>query len=173
MISKDDSLVARVQTSYQKLATAAATLNTASDQLGQVVLELDAAIKTLNLGVSSWFRFSHGESPDGLFYSYDEIGYDKVGGRWGIAIKSVSARADDPDPGELVDVWQFNDAPRRLRIEAVGKIPELLENLIKDADATAKEINEQLKLSQELTAAIQAIAKKADKDPQKQLVGRR
>ena len=32
----------------------------------------------------------------------------------------------------------FNDAPRALRIEAVEKLPELFENLIKEAAATIR-----------------------------------
>lgn len=156
MTPKDNSRISRVQTSFQKLTTAAASLNTISDQLGKVVVELDESLKTLNLGISSWIPFRQWEDiPD---YSYDEVGYAKIGGKWGIGIRSRSGDYHDPDQ-ENIEAWLFKDAPRALRIDAIDKIPELLEKLIDDADSTVKRINEKLRMSQELATAITTVAK--------------
>lgn len=165
MTSKDDSLVSRAQTSYQKLATAATTLNTVSDQLGKVVVELDAALKRLNLGIASWVDFRSWESPDGGDFSCDQIGYARIGGKWGIAIRSISGNYSFGE--ETIDgEWLFNDAPRALRIKAIDKIPELLESLIKDVAATTKAVSEKLKQSQELATAIKTVANASGKPPE-------
>jgi len=157
MTSKDDSPISRAQTSYQKLATVAANLNTASDQLGKIVAELEAALKSLNLGISSWVTFCEwGELPE--WYSSD-VGYDKVDGKWGIAIRSCGGDVANPQDDWTSDVWLFNDAPRALRLQAIDKIPDLLEKLVKDAVAFTDQINDKLKQSRELSTAISAVAK--------------
>lgn len=151
MGSKDESLVSKVQTSYQKLATAASTLNTASDRLGKVVAELDTALKGLNLGITSWLDFSTWE--EGAEWATDQIGYTRIGGKWGIAIRKISGNyqyGEDTIHGE----WLFSDAPRALRITAIDRIPEFLEKLVTDVEATTKRVNEKLKESHELAEAI-------------------
>jgi len=163
MTSKSDSPISRAQTSYQKLTTAAANLNTASDQLGKIVVELEAALKSLNLGISSWVSFSAWQ--DGSDWSSDDIGYAKIDGKWGIAIRSISGNYDFPEGGEKTGEWPFNDAPRALRIHAIDKFPDLLEKLVKDAVAFTDQINNKLKQSKELSTAINGVAKGTDRPP--------
>src|SRR5579863_3510478 len=98
MTSKDEPILpkaaqtalqkARVQRSYEKLTAAAVSLNSVSDQLGRVVVELDAALKILNLGITSWIHFRSWSND--VEHSSDQIGYARIGGKWGIAIRSVS-----------------------------------------------------------------------------------
>jgi len=156
MPSTDESLITKVQAAYQQLSAAAITLNSASDELGKSVAALDAALKRLNLGITAWVTVDDYDCPD-PFYRADQVGYDKIGGKWGIGLRTISGNYTDPEH-ESSQEWLFNDASRSLRVAAVEKIPELIEELTKAADATTKKINEKLKQAKELAAAINAIA---------------
>ena len=58
-------------------------------------------------------------------------------------------------------MWLFNEAPRWMRAEAVGKIPDLLEALVKQAEDTTKKIKERTTQVQELAAAMSKAADEA------------
>lgn len=158
MPSSGDSLSAKVQSSYRQLSTVASDLNAASDELGKPVADLDAALKKLNLGVSVWMHLRGNDDRDGSYWS-DDLGYSKVGGKWGIALRSVKGDVNWPDE-ERVEAWLFNDAPRELRVQAIGKIPELLDKLNEKAVETAKKIRERLADAQQLAAAVKEAADK-------------
>jgi hypothetical protein len=164
MSSKKETLISKAQKSYQELATVARNLNTASDRLGKIIVELDEALKALNLGISSWVSFNYWEDAN-LDFSCDQVGYSKVGGKWGIAIRSSSGNLNWQEDTTQDGPWLFNDAPRKLRIEAIGKIPELLETLVKEVVATTTKINEKVRESQELAKAISVLASSKDKPP--------
>ncbi len=152
-MAPDESRFTNVKTSFQKLAAAAATLNAASNKLGIVIADLDAAIKSLNLGISSWLNINDRTDEDGDRWNTDQMGYARIGGKWGIALRKLSGSnryGDEITDGE----WLFNDAPRALRMDAIEKIPDFLENLAKDADEMTKRVNEKLKESQALAKAI-------------------
>jgi hypothetical protein len=89
MPAKDDSLTLKVSTSYKQLTAAANELNAVSDELGKFVGALDAALKKLNLGLTTWLRLESREDGSGN-YTKRDLGYAKVGGRWGIALRTMS-----------------------------------------------------------------------------------
>lgn len=105
----------RIQDAYTSLRDKANTLNVASDTLGNVVSILDEQLKKLNLGVSGWFQLAAGDTWS------RHIGYTKFNQRWGLALKNVRDGKEE--------IWSFNDAPRWMRVESIGKIPDLLETL--------------------------------------------
>src|SRR2546425_8222887 len=107
----------RVAASYKRLAESAATLSSASDELTKSVAALDAVLKRLNLGVDAWVEI-HGSDDDGYgnYWSRD-IGYAKVGRKWGIALRTTNGNHNSPENGDLEE-WLFDDAPRWLRIDA-------------------------------------------------------
>lgn len=132
MASKSSSLpqkIERVQKAVQQLPTAAAALNAATDELGTSIGKLDALLKKFNLGVPTWVSFVESKYDEG--YYQEDIGYAKVSGRWGIAIRTVSCDFQDPD--SEIEQWQFCDAPRLLRVKAVDGIPQLMEALLEKA----------------------------------------
>ena len=143
-----DDFVHRVQSSYRELSAAAASLNKSSDSLGASVSNLDAALKKLGLGITSWAEFERG-SDDNCAWSSD-VGYTKNGGKWGIAIRSTFHDGGEPDITE----WPFHEAPRGLRIAAVAKIPELLDQLREDAEKLARRVDEKTSEVTLLTEAI-------------------
>ncbi len=149
-----------VQSSYQELSATAAELNQVSDQLSRTIGDLDAALKKLNLGISSWVVFRESISADRTSYFTKSIGYAKVKGKWGIAIKSAEGDYRFPDE-EHVEKWSFEEAPRHLRLNALSHIPELLVCLTKETADFTKKVSKKLEQTQDLAAAIKEIAKQS------------
>ena len=150
---KDDgSFSERVSSSYRQLSLAASHLNIVSDELGKSISVLDAALKKLNLGISTWSRLDRWEDAFGN-YSSRYLGYAKVNNRWGIALRTVAGNNNQPEEA-TVEEWLFNEAPRALRIEAVEKLPDLFENLIKEADVAIRKVKAQTLNARHLSAAL-------------------
>jgi len=155
----------RVQAAYKQLSLTATTLNSASDDLGAATSVLDAALQRLNLGITAWVTLSGNNEPDGEWWSR-EIGYTRVADKWGIALKTASGNYGCSDH-DSVEKWLFNDAPRWMRIEAVGKIPDLLEALIRQAEDTTKKIQDKTADVLELAAAMSKAVEEAQPAEQK------
>jgi hypothetical protein len=153
-MTSGDQKIAKIQTHFQALTTAANSLNTASDELTKTVGILDEALKKMNLGLVVWVTVS--KWADDLRHGEDQIGYCKISGKWGIALRTFW---DDDSIGEPIEegMWLFNDAPRNLRLSGVDKIPELIEQLSKRASDTTKKILEKTQNVRELTGAIEEI----------------
>jgi hypothetical protein len=139
----------------KRLEAAAATLNTVSDELGASVTAVETALKRLNLGVPAWYKFAGDLDSDTAYYWKHEIGYAKVGGQWGIALRTDEGFADDPS-SQSEERWPFDDAPRALRLEAIDHVPALLDELIKEAASTAEKIKAKVAPAERVAAAITA-----------------
>jgi hypothetical protein len=144
----------QAQVYYKQLTQAATSINQASDELGDAISILDAALKNLNLGVPAWVQLSGSQHQGGSYWSRD-IGYTKIGSKWGIALRTASGHDAFDDENE--ETWLFNEAPRWLRIEAVGMIPNLLEALVKRTAETTEKIKKKTAQALELAAAIEAV----------------
>jgi hypothetical protein len=142
----------RAQNSYLQLSHAAAELNAASDGLGEAVSVFDAALKRLNLGISSWVQVSGGEDEHGEWWGR-YIGYAKIGNEWGVSIKDASGNYAYPEE-DTVEKWRFNDAPRWMRIDCMAKIVDVLEALIKQAEDTTKKLRARTDEALELASAM-------------------
>ncbi len=142
--------------SFHELSAAAAYLNRASDELRETIEALDAGIAALKIGLVMWVVVEQYANPDVEgHYEAEQIGYAKVNGRWCIALRRVVA--DDFGPWEVREIWAFNDAPRDLRLRAVEKLPNLIEELAKKAVETAEAVNKKL---QETKAFTETLMKK-------------
>ena len=150
--NEDGSFSERVSSSYRQLSLAASHLNLVSDELGKSIAVLDAALRKLNLGISSWSRLDRWEVAFGN-YSSRYLGYAKVNNRWCIALRTVTGNNNQPEDA-TVEEWLFNDAPRALRIEAVEKLPELFENLIREADVAIRKVKAQTLSARQLSTAL-------------------
>jgi hypothetical protein len=148
-------LLERVANYYSQLSSVAADLNAVSDELGKSISDIDGALKKLNLGIAAWVPIQSGEE-DYSFWSRD-VGYAKVGGKWGISLRKVDGDYTDPDRA-AVEEWPFNEAPRALRLEAIDKIPALLETLSNDAVKTTKDIRAKLGEAQAVAEAVKRAA---------------
>jgi hypothetical protein len=137
---------------FKRLAESAAKLNKVSDQLTIQIEQIDAALKRLNLGVTAWVTISENEDEDGN-WSQEQIGYVRIGSRWGIALRSRSAVRGDPgDPDETFSA--FADAPRQLRIRAVEFIPKLLDQISAEAEAMVAKLSPKIDEISKLTLAF-------------------
>jgi hypothetical protein len=137
---------------YAKLSKCAGGLNEASDELGRSMSEVDMAVQNLNLGVSAWIDIPGGwEDPWGAYCKW-QLGYDRVGKRWGIALRTVDGADDRPD--DDITPWLFNDAPRAMRVEAIEKLPDLLRALIAKVDDTAAAIERKTSRAREFAQGI-------------------
>ena len=154
---------ARTKNSFQQLAQAAKNLNSVSDELAKPVESLDAGLKKLNLGVTAWTAMEEGQDEFKPEYWWSrDIGYAKIGGKWGIALRTVSG--DDRAPGyEKVEEWLFSDAPRWLRVTGIEHVPALIGKLIEETNKTAARIKERISDAQELAAAVDELAAGAKK----------
>jgi hypothetical protein len=158
--SPNPSLIERVAASVKQLSLVSADLNQASNELGQAVSAIDAVLQTLNLGISTWFRYYSGTDGSGDYYYNRDIGYAKHGNKWGVCLRSTSGYYPSPEDEEC-EIWLFNDAPRWLRIEAVERIPDLLEALIQDTHEAARNVREKTSEANQLATAIaQAVGEK-------------
>lgn len=167
MTEETTPLPEQVSALYKHLAAAAAVLNTESDEFSRAVAPLDLALRALSLGIESWVRVRGWDDDDGD-YTHHELGYAKVNGEWGIALRV--ATGNEHRDWYKEDKWLFDGAPRQNRIDAIEKLPELLERLIKKAISTAKKIKEATAQTREVAAAIQRVAEEVAPQPKKSAV---
>jgi hypothetical protein len=130
MLEMNSPLLERVKASYKELSAAAANLNSIFDELAKTVDELDTTLEELNLGITAWVQVA-GRDEGRNSWRHD-LGYDKFNNKWRIAIRTRAGNPDSPGQ-EQCEVWIFNEASRRLRIEAVEKLPELCDALAREA----------------------------------------
>jgi hypothetical protein len=92
-------------------------------------------------------------SLDGSTAEYEQVGYDKIHGKWDLAIKTGTERRD---MGECIseEAWLFGEAPRNLRISAIERIPQLLEGLAQKASDMTQDIQQKIGEVQVLVATI-------------------
>ena len=156
MSPKDEPLTVRVSSAYKQLSSAAAELNLVSDELSKFVGALDTALKKLNLGIATWIRLDSREDGPGNYIKRD-LGYAKLGGRWGIALRTMSGNHNTPDVS-TDEEWLFNEAPRSLRIESIEKLPDLFDALIKEAEGATEQIKARTTQAQNLAHILSEIA---------------
>lgn len=166
MPSDSDSLSEKISSSIQQLSAAAQDLNSASDELGKAIAAIDSALQGLNVGVPTWICIEEGNDlPESEHYWTRNLGYEKVNNRWGLALSLVSGRYDMAGD-DTRDVWLFNESPRWLRLKGVGKIPDLLDAMIKAAAKTAQEVRDKTAEANSLAKVIaQAVGKKPSQVP--------
>jgi hypothetical protein len=156
MPAKDDARSLRITSSFKNLSSRAIEINAATKQLSATIATLDEALRRLNLGISSWVQFGGGESEDGNSEDAYELGYAKINGKWGIAIRYRSWSTMDPDRG-MTNEWLFADASRELRIWAIDSIPDLVEKLNKDAEAITAKLKRKIDEAESLANVLNSI----------------
>lgn len=137
--------------SLKNLTALSQSLNEASDLLSQQILQVEAVLNELKLGVSAWVVFSRGEVEISghTMLETESIGYSKHQGRWGLLYcKEV------PDMGDpaFCHIVPLRDSPRMERIAAVDELPKLVQAL----EARATEVTQVAKAK---AAEVSAFAK--------------
>jgi len=160
------TLAQRVFSSFAQLSTVAADLNAVSDDLGKSVADIDAALKKLNIGISVWVKlcgWDGDQSRGDLSYWTEDLGFAKIKGKWGISLRRVDGDYNHPDDDD-VEEWLFTDAPRALRLQAIDKLPELIEKLNAEAGKTITAIRGKLPEVQTVAAALTRAAVSSTSD---------
>ncbi|MFZ0821861.1 MAG: hypothetical protein WAM91_17490 [Candidatus Acidiferrales bacterium] len=145
-----------IRIQFRALSAAATSLNKSSDELTQALGVLDSALKKLNLGLLVWVPFSHVAMEDPAEFDREEIGYAKVGGQWGIALRRIWGHSA-ADEFNLEGPWMFGEAPREMRIRAVDHIFELIAKLVQTASETTAKIQRKTSTARQLAATIAEI----------------
>lgn len=118
-----------------QLRVLSARLNEASDALSQQIIQLEAILNGLRLGLAAWVevrRYTE-EAESGHLLTYVEhLGYTKQSGKWGLFLSQGYEEFDEQD-----SVVPLKDAPRLDRMTAVDKIPDLVTKLETEAVAMA------------------------------------
>jgi hypothetical protein len=74
-----------------------------------------------------------------------------------VSLRKVDGDYISPEDA-AIEEWPFNEAPRALRLEAIDKIPDLLEKLSNDAVRTTKDIRAKLGEAQAVAEAVKRAA---------------
>lgn len=158
MTSHAESSVS-VSSALKDLSRSAVALNSAATQLAKTIEVLDAALKKLNLGISSWVEVAFDSSLDERFWRSERLGYAKIAGKWGLALRVVSGdELAPPEASETVNEWSFAEASRELRIKAIEHLPRLIAKLNEDAQAVTKKLHSGIDEAEKLAAAISSIS---------------
>ncbi len=154
MAQEDDvSTVEAVGSSFRRLQDSAANLNKVAEGLAQAISDVEHLLKRLNLGVEAWVEINRQESSNGKFWAH-EVGYARIGPRWCLAVREVEGHeAAEPDDWYTRE-YPFNESPRRLRVDAVKKLPSLLNELAANADGTAKDLTKEVADAQQFVTAL-------------------
>jgi hypothetical protein len=158
--SGTDARSAKLKNSFLSLSKASRELNDASDTFGVAVSSLEDAINELNPGVSAWVTISRATSNEDRPWesSEERLGYDKVNGRWGLALCTVEIDNSGEHSETVASSWLFKDGPRNLRLRAIDHVPELVEALSREVSQAAKRVSEQADYALTLAESIAAIA---------------
>ena len=153
--SQHDPLRERVSTAFEKLVASATELNAISDEIAKPIATIEATLQRLNLGVWAWAKFG-GETELVAGYFWDRsIGYAKVSRVWGIAIRARSGPLELVTPERTeTETWRFNDAPRSYRIQALKKLPDLLEQLLEATCKTTAALKNQVAATNQVAETI-------------------
>lgn len=144
----------RIASSFKNLAAVSTEIDSAAKELGASIASLDDALERLNLGVSAWHRIAGGEDHETGNYWHRDIGYTQVSHRWQISLRRAAGNEFSDDYGE--EIWTFNQAPYWMRIESIGKLPDLFDELIKRTIETTQKIKARTTETEELAAAVRA-----------------
>lgn len=145
------SPAARLAAAYKRLAIVAADYKEATKEFSTPIETIERALRTLDIGVITWKKFAGDEDGYGAYWHRD-VGYARIDGEWCLAIRTVEGHVQREE--DEIEEWAFNAAPSSLRIDAIDKLPDLLEQLIKNGEKTTKKLREKTGDAQQLAAAL-------------------
>jgi hypothetical protein len=148
-----------VESDLKALTSASKVLNSLTDQLTEQVAQIESVINTLNLGLRVSVDVHSYSSDDEPWASENlRLSYDKIDGRWVFEVEQFDTdERDDPERIFNYHSWPFKDSPRSLRLEVVHKIPELLKEMVKQAEAAAAKVTEKLEDAKSIASSVQKL----------------
>lgn len=142
----------RIVSSLRQLAVETNDYDAAFAELLETIAPIESALGKLGLRVSAWHQIAGHEDRDGSYWSRS-IGWANVDGqRWGISIRRAWGHEFAEQHDE--ETWFFKDAPHWMCIESAGKLPDLVDELIKRTRENTEKIKARAAQNRELAAAI-------------------
>jgi hypothetical protein len=159
MAEKKTPPTERIAASFKELALVSPEIDSAAEDLARSISTVESYLRRIGIKVSAWHRIAgHDTDHNGYYWSRD-IGWASVRDMWSIALRKASGNDNYDDHDE--EIWTFKDAPRWMAIEAVGKLPDLLDTLIARSKETVEKLRLRKKDADELAAAIEAVLPEA------------
>jgi hypothetical protein len=157
MAQQDPSVSERTSEALKQLQPVAAAVEAAAAELSKPVSAIETALKRMNIGYEAWTTYKQGSYEEN-WWKWD-IGYSRIGSRWGIAIKVSSGDETDPERDQS-ERWFFNESPLYLRHPSIDKLPDLLEALAKTGETVAGKLT---RAAERAATIAEAVAPKAKK----------
>ena len=137
----------------EALTVAAAEIAGASRELEAPIEEVERYLASLKIHVPAWVEVKCWETQHEFWRR--ELGYDYVDQGWHIAVRETEGNHHDPED-TLARTWPFNKTPRKSRISAIDKLPELMQDIIKEAQKTARRLREKAAEANAFAAPLKA-----------------
>jgi methyl-accepting chemotaxis protein len=152
------SPVEAVKTSYPQLAEENKLLQQTISDLAETISRIQDSLHRIKLQVSAWHQIAGGID-DNFDYKWSrDIGYTRTGDEWHIALRRWSCNQDN-EVNEKT--YTFSQAPPWMIIEAAGKIPGLLDELIERTRDTRAQLTKKKSEVDELAAVLDELADEA------------
>src|SRR5438045_3286101 len=123
----------------ERFAALSKALNAASDLLTSQIVNVEAALSELNLGLEVWMEVSRStevaisndsEKTQYPLTSILWLGYAKHAGRWSLVTHQTYEEIDEDE----INVVALRDAKRDIKLRVADKIPALVEESQVDAE---------------------------------------
>jgi len=141
----------RIASSFQQLALHSSELNQSAQQLSTAVSSFETLLRRIGVSVPAWHCIAGQE--EGPSYWTRDIGYSQFGDDWKVALRRTSGQYDDPE-SHFEKIWLFALAPKWMAVEAAGKLPDLVDELIKRTIETNAKMKARTTETIELESAI-------------------
>ncbi len=140
---KGKGVTAKLESSLNQIASLSKTLNETSDQLSKSIAEVESALNRYALGIWAWIDEplaeeevqGHTDSAADVFHQVQRLGYGKHRGTWGLL---VASGIEEFWPDNVKTTF-LREAPREIRLQAIAKFPQLLQDLAKRLAETTEE----------------------------------
>lgn len=152
----------RMSAAFSRLRVSASQIKAVSNELDQHVTALERALAKLDLRVACWTRLSEWMGPDNDTFKRTYVGYSEYGRDWRIVVQTSEGRDSLPDQ-EDEKTWPFEQAPQYLRVKAIDRLPELVEELVTSVDKTAERMRKKVGPAAELAKSVQTLTVKVKK----------
>src|SRR5688572_13539964 len=96
MTSEQKSLSERTAAALAQLKPVAKEVNTAAETLGRPIVSVDAALQHMHLAHEAWVTYK--SQSDEVEYTNWDLGYTRIGSRWGLAIRTMRGLENDDRP---------------------------------------------------------------------------
>jgi hypothetical protein len=152
------SPVEAVKTSYPQLADETYQLQALIGDFGKTISAVEGSLRRIGLDVSAWHQIAGGQHEHNGYTWSRDIGYTRIGSSWHIALREWSQEVGQEDEQTT---YKFRDAPPWMCLEAAGKIPELLEELIERTRDLRAKLASKKRDVDELAAVLADLAQEA------------